>query len=441
MSGYCIWQHIDTDIVPFSRYFIVTHTLIFPPVRSIEAQLAEARATHESLAAAAAAVDEANELAMTYAAQAVAAAAAAAEDRPLEPVAAPAPAIEETADFFSWDDPPAVVPAPLSGLNKSSHSLTKETKQPEQSHAAWGSSESVHSLHSNQGSWAAPPTPDRGGGHYRGDSVSVVSMGTNASYMKYGVLGGDMGVPIEEGPIGGGGMGEGASLSMGGGSATQLDNFIPEPSGPIYPEYQPVAPTPKANPYVPIVSSPTKEALDSLKSSTLKAEQSFRSYSDLVRSISTEVEKLESAAKKAESEVSAIGGAKSKSKMGFGKSKAKKEYESALQSAQAEREKVENAKAKLAAAEREAEDARKEMERLRQKYEEMEIEAATVQSYLSVQKEAYIGHQQAAKVGGSQPQNQYNDPFGMAPANPSSDSYGYGTSNSADNDYDNPFAI
>jgi hypothetical protein len=412
---------------------------------SIEAQLAEARATHESLAAAAAAVDEANELAMTYAAQAVAAAAAAAEDRSLEPVATPAPAIEETADLFSWDDPPAVAPAPLAGLNKSSHSLTRETQQPEQSHAAWGSSGSiahtVHSAHSHQGSWEAPPTPDRGGGHYKGDSVSVISMGTNASYMKYGVLGGDMGAPIDEGPIGGGGMGEGASLSMGGGSATQLDNFIPEPSGPIYPEYQLVAPTPKATPYVPIASSPTKEELNSLKSITLKAEQSFRSYTDLVRSISTEVEKLESAAKKAESEASAIGGAKSKSKMGFGKSKAKKEYESALQSAHAEREKVEEAKAKLAAAESEAEDAKREMERLRQKYEEMEMEAVTVQSYLSVQKEAYDNHQQAAKVGDYQPQNQYNDPFGMAPANPSSTSFEYGTSNSADNDYDNPFAI
>jgi chromosome segregation ATPase len=202
-----------------------------------------------------------------------------------------------------------------------------------------------------------------------------------------------------------------------------------------------VAPTPKATPHVPIASSPTKEELNSLKSITLKAEQSFRSYTDLVRSISTEVEKLESAAKKAESEASAIGGAKSKSKMGFGKSKAKKEYESALQSAHAEREKVEEAKAKLAAAESEAEDAKREMERLRQKYEEMEMEAVTVQSYLSVQKEAYDNHQQAAKVGDYQPQNQYNDPFGMAPANPSSTSFEYGTSNSADNDYDNPFAI
>jgi hypothetical protein len=221
---------------------------------------------------------------MTYAAQAVAAAAATAEDRSLEPVAIPAPAIEETADLFSWDDPPAVALAPSAGLNKSSHSLTREIHQPEQSHAAWGSSESIaHSVHSNQGSWAAPPTPDRGGGHYKGDSASVISMGTNASYMKYGVLGGDMGAPIDEGPIGGGGMGEGASFSMGGGSATQLDNFIPEPSGPIYPEYHPVAPTPKATPHVPIASSPTKEELNSLKSITLKAEQSFRSYTDLVR--------------------------------------------------------------------------------------------------------------------------------------------------------------
>ncbi|KAL3826806.1 hypothetical protein ACHAXA_000632 [Cyclostephanos tholiformis] len=397
---------------------------------SLEAQLAEAKATHESLAAAAAVVEEANELAMKYAARAVAAAAAATEDGSSEPVAAPAPGIVETADFFSWDDPPAPAPAPLDGIDKSSS---------EPSRGMWGSSESV-------------ATPDRGDGHYRGDSASVITMGTNASYMKYGVLGGEMGAPIDEG--------------MGGGPTTHHDNFIPEPTGPIYPEYS--APSPNAGQYQiestassptkafipepmkpiypeyqptePIASSPTKAELDALKSKTLKAEQSFRSYSDLVRSISHDVEKLESAARKAEAEASAIAGSKSKSKMSFGKSKAKKEYESALQTAQLEREKVEEAKAKLALAERNAEDAKMEMEQLRQKYEEMEMEAATVQSYLSVQKEAYNGHQQAAKqqsaAGCYQPQNQYNDAFSNSVG-----THGYGMINSMDGDYDNPFAM
>lgn len=434
MSGHGISRQNGTDIVQFSVVLRVNSHFDFFSVRSIEAQLTDARATQESLVEAAAAVDEANELAMTYAARAVAAAAATAtatEDHSLEQVAVTAPGIVETADLFSWDNPPA--PAPSAGMDKSSHSLTRETQQPEPSHAPWGSSESVaHSVHSNQGSWGAPPTPDRGGGHYRGDSHSVISMGTNASYMKYGVLGGEMGAPIE-------------APGVEGESATQLDNFIPEPTGPIYPEYQSMAPTPKATSHQPMTSSPTKEDMDALKSRTFEAEKSFRSYSDLMRSISTDVEKLESAAKKAEADVSAIGGTKSKSKMGFGKSKAKKEYEHALQTAQAERDKVEEAKAKLAAVELEAEGARREMERLRQQYEEMEMEAATAQSYLSVQKEAYHGHQQAAMqpsaAGGYQQQNQYNDPFGMVPASTSSASYGYGTSNSADGDYDNPFAM
>jgi hypothetical protein len=388
---------------------------------------------HESLAAAAAVVEDANELAMMHAARAVAATAAALEDGSLEPISASAPGIEETADLFSWDDAPA--PASLAGIDKSSHNLTHETQQPEPSREMWGSSESVAvSVHSNQGSWGVPPTPDRGDGHYRGDSASVISLGTNASYMKYGVLGGEMGAPIDEG--------------IGEGSAIHPENFIPEPMGPIYPEYPSVAPTPMAGNFqsmeLTMASSPTKAQLDDLKSKTLVAEQSFRSFSDLVRSISTDVEKLESVAKKAEAEASAIGSSKSKSKMSFGKSKAKKEYESALQTAQAEREKVEEAKAKLAVAESEAETAKMEMERLRQKYEEMEMEAATVQSYLSVQKEAYNGHQQAAKqhsAGVHQPQNQYNDTFGMSAPSTSSGTHGYGMINSMDGDYDNPFAM
>ncbi len=421
--------------------FVVIHacsTFGFSSIRSLEAQLAEAKTTHESLAAAAAVVEEANELAMMYAARAVAATAAAKEDGSFEPVPAPAPEIEETADLFSWDDAPAPIPVSLAGIDKSSHSLTQETQQPEPSHGMWGSSESVAlSVHSNQGSWGVPPTPDRvdGHGHYRGDSASVISMGTNASYMKYGVLGGEMGGPIDE--------------RIGEGSAIHPENFIPEPMGPIYPEYSSVAPTPKSGQFQPIeptmTSSPTKAQLDSLKSKTLTAEQSFRSFSDLVRSISNDVEKLESAARKAEAEASAIGSSKSKSKMSFGKSKAKKEYESALQTAQAEREKVEEAKAKLAVAESEAETAKMEMERLRQKYEEMEMEAATVQSYLSVQKEAYNGHQQVAKrhsaAGDHQPQNQYNDTFGMSAPSTSSGTHGYGMINSMDGDYDNPFAM
>lgn len=391
---------------------------------SLEAQVTEARATHDSLAEAAAAVEEANELAMNYAAKAVAAASVA---------PAPAPVALETADLFSWGDSfvPAMAPAPTEEVKISKGTLSREVSEV----GSKGGDSWVAHPTSTQNSWEAPPTPDRASTHHRGDSLADTSVISYASYQKYGVLGGEIGGPVNEGemnpamyggPISGGGMSGGYSMG------------IPEPTGysphsesmPIYPEIQSdmsMAPTPKAMPYNPTPKSPSKEELESVKSMALKADQSFQAKSELVHSISTEVGKLESAAQQAEA---AIGGEGKKSKM-FGKKKAKKEYEAAVQAAQNERLKVEEAKAKLALAKREEEVGRKEMLRLRQQYEEMEMEAVTAQSMMS--------------AGGYSSQTQYNGGFGASvPAPASSDPYGMSTpmmSKSAGGDYDNPFAF
>jgi len=112
-----------------------------------------------------------------------------------------------------------------------------------------------------------------------------------------------------------------------------------------------------------------KAELESLTSKTVKAVQSYVSSLSLVRSISTEVTKLESVAKKAEMDVKSMKGKMKKVMFAGGKKKAKKEYEKALEIAQVEQKRVKGAKSRLAAAELEANDAKCEMDECRKKYE------------------------------------------------------------------------
>jgi hypothetical protein len=210
-----------------------------------------------------------------------------------------------------------------------------------------------------------------------------------------------------------------------------------------------MAPTPKATSYNPMPGpkSHTKEELESVKSLAMQADQSFRAKSELVRKLSTDVQALESALHQAEAAIGGgggegNGGGGGGSRNFFGKKKAKKkEYEAAVEAAQTERVKVDEARAKLALAQREERESRDEMERLRQQYEEMEMEAATAQSMMTAS-----GYQLP-------PQNQYNKVYSIvqdengrggtlvsAPA--SSDPYGMNVPTMATGgggDYDNPF--
>lgn len=224
----------------------------------------------------------------------------------------------------------------------------------------------------------------------------------------------------------------------------------------------------------PAPKSPNKAELQALKSETVKAEKDFQTCMSLIRNISVEVEQLESAAKKAETEMKAIEGTTKKGKFGGKKKKAKKEYEKAMEIAQQERNKVKEANAQLAAAERESAKAKKEMESYREKYEQMELEAATAASYLSVQQNESMSTTTTAATtvqqndsqsvaGQSVATNQYHlhltdhqsfmtqdNPHGgmmnhpPAPAAKSSDPYGMGLMGGAPGgggDYANPFTI
>jgi hypothetical protein len=452
------------------HYQLIIILLIPSFHRSLEAQIAEARTTHNSLADAAAAVEDANELAMNYAAKAVAAAAK------VEPVGHPAP----VADLFSWGDSPIrpIISVPTDEVEIGKGTLTRDVSEMD-SKGGEGKWEVPYPITTNsrQTSWDTGPkftsrssTPDREGGHYRTDSIadadtSVISY---ASYQKYGVLGGEIGGLIDNGeqvpptygadagfggPMSGGGM-HGGAMMNGGGYSTG----IPEPTNQymsIYPETQSdmsMAPTPKATSYNPMPGpkSPTREELESVKSLAMQADQSYRAKSELVRKISTDVQALESALHQAEAAIGGGGGGEgngggsgSSSRKIFGKKKAKKkEYEAAVEAAQTERVKVDEARAKLALAQREEKESRDEMERLRQQYEEMEMEAATAQSMMTAS-----GYQQPP------PQNQYNnkvysivrDENGrggtLVSARATSDPYGMNvpTMATGGGDYDNPF--
>ena len=381
---------------------------------------------------------------MSYAAKAVSAAAK------VKPVGSPAPA----ADLFSWGDSPIrlIVPVPAEEVGIGKGTLSRDVSEVDSK--GEGKWEVPHpTTNSRQTSWEVPnPTSRQNeGGHNRTDSIADTSVISYASYQKYGVLGGEIGGHIDEGeqvpPTYGSGFGgpmHGGRMHggfMNGGYSVG----IPEPTDfslqsseymPIYPESQSdmtMAPTPKANNPMLGPKSPTKEELESVKSLALQADQSFRARSELVRKISIDVEKLQSALHQAEA---AIGGEgkKGSSRNVFGKKKAKKEM-AAVELAQTERLKVDEAKAKLALAQRDESDSRNEMERLRQQYEEMEMEAATAQSMMSAS-------------GGYQPQNQYNNigsggALVSAPA--SSDPYGMNipmmATSSEGGDYENPFVF
>jgi len=153
-------------------------------------------------------------------------------------------------------------------------------------------------------------------------------------------------------------------------------------------------------------------------------------------------------------------GKKKKGSFG-GKKKAKKEYEKAMEVASAENAKVAEAKQQLAAAEREADSAKEILEDYRQKYEQLELDAATAESYLSAQRQASSSSTNTTAQGSSMDQTSigggegpppgagYPDPFGMAPPVPPSNQSGVdpyrmgamGGAGGEGGDYDNPFAM
>lgn len=406
--------------------------------RYLEAQVAEARMTHEALNSAAVSVEEANELAMTMKARAVAAGAAYKED---EAYTAPAPAVAlqetpaETSDLFSWDAPSDISPAPSIQLGATSSTLTQE--YPYQSAPAqFGSSDNAASDRS--AGWGQPTLSME-----EKDSYSMYS--NPKSYGNYGDEG--MG-----GPMGGGGVASldymgapmGAGLTPMGQSASDYQGFDSLSNGMSagMPDNSSSQPHPSTN-----GTSPSEADLNIIKSKTAEAEQTFRNCTDMVRKISAEVVRLEASVKDADTDVATSEGKAKKSSFGGKKKKAKAEHDKAVEWAQMERSKLEDAKKKLFVAERDAADAEREMENMRQKCEEMEMEAATAASYFSAQQEQDVN--QEKQMGGfQQPQNQYANSFGMVGSNnletQTSDSYGMGFMGGApsnNDDYDNPFAM
>ena len=429
---------------------------------SLEAQVEEARITHEALTSANTAVEEANEMAMAQRAQSVAAAAMAKEEAS---VVVPEPAPQqpvETADLFSWGAPAPAAPE-----------TNSVAMQPPAQPA------SVASEISPVLNAAVPPPSD-----VDRDSFSVYSTsgGVNANPNPYGQ---PLGVapPQQQQPMGGGipeptnqgfdytqqqqagisPMGPGMSPMGGGGG-------IPEPMGYQQPPVQQPqltpprqqesfasynsAPAPSQQAAFPSgPPSPTKAELEEVKGKTVEAEQTFRQQADLVRSISTEVVQLESVAKQAEANMTLLEGKTKKgSFVGGKKKKAKKEYEKAMEVAEVERKKVENAKAQLAAAEKEAQNAKGNVDSLRSKYEDMEMQAATAASYMDAQQQTYGDNQSVVSaqlsMASAQPtvasvqQPAYHDPFGgmnmgQPPAQPTNDLYGAPMGGGGD--YANPF--
>jgi len=422
---------------------------------SLEAQVEEARITHEALTSANTAVEEANEMAMAQRAQSVAAAAMAKEEAS---VVVPEPAPQqpvETADLFSWGAPAPAAPE-----------ANSVAMQPPVEPA------SVASEISPVLNAAMPPPSD-----VDRDSFSVYSTsgGVNANPNPYGQPLGA--APPQQQPMGGGipePTNQGFDYNqqqtpMGPGMSPMGGAGIPDPMGyqqpPVQPQLTPPrqqesfasynsAPAPPQQAVVPSgPPSPTKAELEEVKGKTVEAEKTFRKQADLVRSISTEVVQLESVAKQAEANMTLLEGKTKKgSFVGGKKKKAKKEYEKAMEVAEAERKKVENAKAQLAAAEREAQNAKGNVDSLRSKYEEMEMQAATAASYMAAQQQTYGDNQSVVSaqpsMASAQPtvasvqQPAYNDPFGgmnmgQPPAQPTNDLYGAPMGGGGD--YANPF--
>lgn len=443
---------------------------------------------------------------MAQQARAVAHAAAAKEEAEYVIPAVPAPAVE-TADLFSWDAAPVPSGAAeaMSAWGSDAPSVQNDS---EPAPAPWGSTDAAsvsHSVHSQGGTSAAggPQTPlrDTDGGRDSMNDYSTGGMGNPNPYgMGMGAMGGGGGgadlfggdfmggaAPPPQQPVMalmGGGVPEPLSFDTGSVAPSVPPSVAPTPvaaaatpdrgysnvadRGSFASEAPPPAPQPTPThhqqyaadhqQYAAVTGppSPTKAELESLKGQTIKAEKSFRSCADLVRSISTEVNKLESAAKKAEADMKAMEDKKDKKKGSFTgggkKKKAKKEYEKAMEVANQERTKVEEAKAQLLAAEREADKAKNQMEEMRQTYEQMELEAATAASYISVQQSHSMQSNSVAGGYSQQQQGGYSDPFGggmmhHAPApTPASGSDPYGgmglmggDPGGGGGDYSNPF--
>ena len=372
----------------------------------------------------------------------------------------------ETADLFSWGAPVAPTPAApaqetMPSWGSDAPSVQHDSSSMEQDStqlpapAPWGSSDATSVVsHSGQGGGSVAPSV------YSSDALG------NSNPNPYGI-------PLSSGPsldfMGGAPMGgappqqQQQQLAM----SPMMGGGIPEPTMGFDYQQQSVAPAaaltpprgsfasydsaPAPQPQPTGPPSPTKAELEAVKAETDKAESQFRSCTDLVRSISSEVVKLESAAKKAEADMSTLEGKTKKgSFVGGKKKKAKKEYEKAMEAAQAERKKVQDAKEQLAAAEREAENAKSNVENLRQKYESMEMEVATAASYISAKSHTDQQSVASGMTGYAQPAaNQYSDPFGgmnntsSGQAAPASDPYGMGLMGgvppSQNSDYANPF--
>jgi len=434
---------------------------------SLETAVEQNRETVDALNAATEALVEANETAMAHQAKAVADAAAAKEKA--EEAAAAAP----SADLFSWDagaaaptpaasptmqgmgapwgeqpgqpvaseDPMNVPVAPVADAG-SVYSMGGPSGVPQQpaSVADASSVYSANSFHRDSG-FSSANSVQRGTGSFYGDS-SVASVQQQP-----------MAPPASQ-----------YSAGMGMGAAAAPQPMMQQQQMMMTPTVNTAAQPVQQQQQLPTIESPTAEQLEKIKKDALLAEKSFRASEDLVKTLTREVKHLEVAATKAEEEKKAI---ESKKKKMGGKKKQKKEIEKAYEFAMGEQQKVQQARQQLDAARRQSDISKNEVDKLRQKYEEAEVEAATAASYLSINASHSMAAGSVGPTGSVAPQQQYqqqyqqpapapvddmfsSDPFGMGGGgmgmglqqSASSDPYGMGLmGGSADGDYSNPFAM
>lgn len=427
---------------------------------SLVTAVAENRETVDALNAATEALVEANETAMAQQAKAVAEAAAAKEE-------AEAAAAAPSADLFSWGSPAAPTPAAAPamqgmgapwGEQAGGQSVVSELADPTSAPAvadagsvysstsdrqtgAWGGSSAVGGVVQQSASFAdagsvySTNSAQRDSGFYTARDSSTGSVQQQS-----------MAPPANQYPTG---MGNQYPTGMGMGAPPQPINTAAQP----------------VQQQLPTIHSPTAEQIEQIKNDALLAEKSFRASQDLVKTLSREVKHLEAAYAKAEEDKKAI--ESKKVKMG-GKKKQKKEVEKAYEFAMGEQKKVQEARQQLDAARRQSDIAKTEAEKLRQQYEEAEVEAATAASYLSVNASHSMAGESVGPTGSVAPQQQYqqqyhqqqqqyqqpapandmySDPFGMGSGGmglqqADSDPYGMGLmGGSADGDYANPFAM
>eukprot|EP00984_Skeletonema_dohrnii_P011112 scaffold4418_cov86-Skeletonema_dohrnii-CCMP3373.AAC.3 len=449
---------------------------------SLETAVEESRETVDALNAATEALVEANENAMAHQAKAVADAAAAKEEAE-EAAAAAAP----SADLFSWDSPaptPAAAPtmqqapAPdaMQGMGApwGEQPIASELPAPAPvadagsvystaSASAWGGASAVGGMPQQPASVAdAGSVYSTNSVHRDSGFSSANSVQRDTSFYSASERNSSMGSmqqhpmapPANQYPAG---MGMGAPPQPMMQQQQQQTMMAPTVNTASQPVQQ----------QLPTIESPTAEQIEQIKNDALVAEKSFRASKDLVKTLSKEVKHLESAAAKAEEEKKAI--ESKKVKMG-GKKKQKKEIEKAYEFAMGEQKKVQEARQQLDAARRQSDIAKNEADKLRQQYEEAEVEAATAASYLSVNASHSMAAGSVGPTGSVAPQQQYqqqyqqpqqqqyqqpaptndmfsSDPFGMGGGGmgvqqAESDPYGMGLmGGSADGEYSNPFAM